>query len=463
MRRLPFELATLLIASPIALALSQAPSGTSQAVFGNDYEDECVEESCGESELEEMYSSYSSECISETCSSEEVDELAGTSSNVNAMLSTFLSAGWTIQSANISSSVPANAVWLFSSTNYGGLLFQASGNLSALGTFDDLTRSIKLGSSVTSVAYTDSSYGGDPLGVYGNLATLPSADDSAVSSLKVYPKAAISVTPLPSSVYLQRLDQTVSGLQGYTAQLRLSGASIVVPNFYDFGSCATKAINGTRVHDPLYTLSEWQDWMPTQLKINANFFQIFDGCSPPCTPYNMVCSNINGLSVSNSQSVSSASTPDFGNLLDSILFLNTGQAVIVSNSEIAGYTGIQNAVSGAIIVREGRILPNNAILSSAKPTASGSRTAVGLDKGGSTLTIVVIQTGSRNPGMTAKQLGAYMIQQFNCDSVLNLDNSGSSQFLYAGSAGVLTTIAGDSSGCGTSSCYRPIPNFLGIQ
>ena len=100
-----------------------------------------------------------------------------------------------------------------------------------------------------------------------------------------------------------------------------------------------------------------------------------------------------------------------------------------------------------------------------KPSSTGSRTGVGISKDGSTLYIVVVQTGPRQPGMTAKQLAAYLYQ-LGAYQAINLDNSGSSQLLYykktSDSSYTYKTIFGDKDPS-NKDVDRPIANFLGFR
>jgi len=472
MRRIPFE---VLAAIVLVLLISRASVSTQDQA--DTYAEECVHEGCSTGELRELYDSYWEECIHEGCSAGEIEEISGDPTETQSMLSAFLQNQWYIRSQDISQSrMPSNSAWLYSNSDYSGLLFQvwqpvnpSVDNLSDVG-FNDATTSVKVGTSIYADLYTGTGFSGSEVEVFQNDPDINSAGESlsandattfGVSSASVASRAPITFSALPSTIYIGSLDVTLTNVHGFQAQVPLAQAEIVVPDLHGQAPCSNHSIEGTRVYDPVYDILGWQEIEATQLKINGNFFQVFDSV----TPHNMTCTNLHGLSVSNGTTVSQANVEDFGNLLDAILFLSpeytsqTGHnAVIVTNASISTYTSyIQNAVSGVIIVQNGRNLSTSSILSSAKPSASGARTGVGLDRNGNTLSIVVIQNGSREAGMTAKQLGAYMIQEFQVDTVLNLDNSGSSQLLYVSPTQSFITMAGDSQG------YRPVPNFLGIK
>lgn len=167
--------------------------------------------------------------------------------------------------------------------------------------------------------------------------------------------------------------------------------------------------------------------------------------------------------------VSKASTPDgnTGKLLDAILIVpnaNGGNKVVfAANAEISRYSNVRYAVGGFLLVRNGKVIPMEDITASAKPKQTGARTAIGIDKAGDTLTVVVVQAGSRKPGMSAKDIAYYLKNNHKAYHVLNLDNSGSSQFYFKNGSAVFQSLDGDFHPDSAEKVHRPIPNYLSIK
>lgn len=223
----------------------------------------------------------------------------------------------------------------------------------------------------------------------------------------------------------------------------------------------------------LYTLEEWNTIYPGGLKVNANWFDI-DG--PPNFPYISPCTQVYGYSANNGTEISSASKGDpvgsQTNLLDALIITSHSlpdgtthkNIKVVANSDIASTNNISQAVSGFIILKNGRSVSSSRLPSSIKSQNTGARTGVGIKNegdGSQTLILVVVQPGSRQPGMTAKELALYL-KQLGATDVINLDNSGSSQLLYNSSSGLVITKKGDLDQ-NNKPAYRPIPNFLQIS
>lgn len=225
---------------------------------------------------------------------------------------------------------------------------------------------------------------------------------------------------------------------------------------------------GNSLEFPFYTLEEWHFLYPSTLKINANWFDI-DG--PPAFQYTLPCTDIYGYSNRAKNVVSKASNPDRvgneTNLLDAFVVIDKGShrhmqrsLKILSNSDIAGQNDIYYGVGGFILAKDGNV--ERRFPSSIKPAASGARTALGLSKDGTTLYIVVVQAGPGMTGMKPKELALYMTKVLGAYDVINLDNSGSSQFLYDDGQNIVKSVPGDWNPQSTE-VYRPIPNFLSIS
>ncbi len=60
------------------------------------WNEECNNEGCSNSELQALYDDYSSECLSEGCAKEEMYETAGGSGAVCPMFSDFIDHGYTV-------------------------------------------------------------------------------------------------------------------------------------------------------------------------------------------------------------------------------------------------------------------------------------------------------------------------------------------------------------------------------
>lgn len=301
-----------------------------------------------------------------------------------------------------------------------------------------------------------------------------------------YPRANIAITIIPNTIFIKKGEgKTITGLQGFYATFDLANATFVVPNSPTVYNCSTNPKNknycpGIPYNSPLFTLEDWNTrFADSRLKINANFFSIAN-----ITMRESPCTKIFGASVSDYQVVSAASardivgcpppynqycTVDCGNLLDVFLVTykrnpdgsTTKTASIVPNASVQDTLNtrlVQSAVAGGIIVKDGTVLKTSDMSSSLKPTNSGSRTAIGISQDGKTIIFLTIQTGSRNPGINASDLGLYMRYNLLCWNVINLDNSGSSQFIYNENNKIkYETIPGDVEG------YRPIPNFIGVK
>jgi hypothetical protein len=216
---------------------------------------------------------------------------------------------------------------------------------------------------------------------------------------------------------------------------------------------------------PMFDLPTWARMNPNlRLLVNGNWFDVL---GPSGFPYVMPCTAINGYSVSNGQVISLASTPDKANLLDALVIQTTPGTTrqvpsIVPNSGIASLSNVSQAVGGFIVVRNGA--QSSYPSDSTNATFADSRTAVGLSQDGSTMYVVVVQPGFAEPAgqITMAQLANYMIS-LGAYNAINLDNSGSSQFVYQSGGNVMyKSLPGDIDDLTGEDAYRPIPNFFGI-
>jgi hypothetical protein len=239
------------------------------------------------------------------------------------------------------------------------------------------------------------------------------------------------------------------------------------------GTLNFKGGDNAMLKAPLYTMEGWQSKFPTpdafaELKINGNWFDIR---GPANYPHVEPCTNIFGYSVSNGVVVSRADSGDPSggatNYLDALLIApgadGRNQFYFARNSAISTYTDVKHAIGGFLLVENGKVRKIGEMSSSTKPDKTGARTAIGIDKSGDTMTVVVVQPGPQKTGMTAQQIAYYLKLKHNAYQVINLDNSGSSQFYFKNGSTVYKALPGDTPPVGTTPVYRPVPNFLSIR
>jgi Concanavalin A-like lectin/glucanases superfamily/Phosphodiester glycosidase len=349
--------------------------------------------------------------------------------------------------------------------------------------------------------------------VHGNVHASAAVGGGALSEQQCFtsskPAPVITVTQLPSTLDIRGYPRHLTGIKGFAAKvthiesadfLVADGSSVPADcgrlNQYKtyactahLASCSTltpaaeQCVTRTTkcsslgitdddrraLNYPLYTLEEWQNLFPTRLKVNANWFDIK---GPPGFPHMSPCTDIFGYSVNQGQQVSRADNPDVvgtqRNYLDALVVIDTPvpdgtthrTVRIVKNSEIAGLRNVTFAVGGFILVKDGK--SQKPYPSSVKEASSGARTGVGLSADNQTLYIVVVQGGPNTTQMTAADLAAYMKQEQGARNIINLDNSGSSQFLYVDGTTTYKSEPGDYNSA-NQKVYRPIPTFFGIR
>ncbi len=237
---------------------------------------------------------------------------------------------------------------------------------------------------------------------------------------------------------------------------------------------------------PLFTLEDWNEKHKGGLKINANWFHIdgTDNISSRNFPYISPCTDISGPSMSNGEEISSATTPDVfidetgekQNFLDALVVTEDSsipyeqvkrEIKILRNSQYLSEPNKKFSVGGFIILENGRKISTNLIPKSNKSDKSGARTGVGISQDGKTLYIVVIQNGASFTGslggLTAGELASYL-KDLGAYNAINLDNSGSSQFIYDKNDGspIIKTLPGDKDPNSMDS-FRPVPNYFEIR
>ncbi|QTL35466.1 phosphodiester glycosidase family protein [Pseudoalteromonas viridis] len=240
----------------------------------------------------------------------------------------------------------------------------------------------------------------------------------------------------------------------------------------------TKIINsgntldsGKKYSFPMKTLEEWDAEFPSKVKINANWFDIQ---GPPGFPYVMPCTDVFGRVVSDGVELTNNLPNPNRNVyeqLDSFAVLkdNDGNqslkilphATFKNILSDSSSEKIQQAVGGFIIVSKGKSVKAESIAKSTKPTATGSRSAIGLSEDGKTLYIV--QVGSQGKGLNIDQL-KHLMKRIGSYTAINLDNSGSSQLIYKDeSNGQIIRSEKVDKNPAHQLAYRPIPIFLNID
>lgn len=227
---------------------------------------------------------------------------------------------------------------------------------------------------------------------------------------------------------------------------------------------------------PMFNIMEWEELArpnPPFVMVNANWFDIR---GPRYFPYNMPCTDVFGYLVDAGNVMSEYSKPDvqFGEKLDAFVVTETGKPgikydlAIRSSDELRdiGRPGrlamVKYAVGGFITARNGIPLPS---AQGNKPTVANSRSAIGLSPDNRTMTIVVVQGGPDGEGLDAEMMARYLIESHGAKTVINLDNSGSSQFLYAlsDSSGYIESRPGDRTQDGKAVALRPVPAVLVVS
>ncbi|MBM7115393.1 phosphodiester glycosidase family protein [Archangium primigenium] len=308
------------------------------------------------------------------------------------------------------------------------------------------------------------------------------------------PQGSISVTQISGDIDIEGYPKILRNVKGHFAIVRNARhAQFFVPNSPEKTpncdvvgktptekaacrqtppSCATlnkKNEEGKPYLSPLYTVEQWGAQYPApaglaELRVNGNWFDIR---GTPGFPYKEPCTNIIGYSVSNGQVVSIKDEPDrmgsVTNYLDALIIRSEpgGENSIhfAPYADIGSYTHVKHAVGGFLLVKDGKVLTPP---SSAKPDAVGARTVVGIDKSDNLIVAVVEATGSAK-GLNATDIAHYMKRVHKAQHVINLDNSGSSQFFFKKGTDVTQSQPGDNHPDNYARVYRPVPNFLSIR
>jgi hypothetical protein len=242
------------------------------------------------------------------------------------------------------------------------------------------------------------------------------------------------------------------------------------------------------LNEPLYTIEEWftmykNNRQLINLTINGNWFNINWQTLPDKTTlgfgysYKMPVTTTVGYDVSNGQIISAANTKDPTNqcLFDALAV--TGQSgqyavQIVKNDQINNLPSpVHAAVSGILIVDNGVYFRHSPFSPQGKCNNTDKKIArigVGLTADGKILIVMVKQPGRGVDGWTEQEFANEMINH-KAAKAINLDNSGSSQFLYTKDGQSFTeSKMGDKLPVNigdqpvNTPVYRPVPNFVGI-
>ncbi|WP_080415520.1 phosphodiester glycosidase family protein [Burkholderia ubonensis] len=197
---------------------------------------------------------------------------------------------------------------------------------------------------------------------------------------------------------------------------------------------------------------------------------------------------LSGLSVSNGEIVSSHRELDQGGVpLDTVVFDSKSKiAALLSNSEIQqkldedpNYFDGKSAVSGFIIIRDGE--PLNTPEKNNSHGARTPRTGIGIKEDGSTVVVMSIyhdckcETRLQHENQYALDtvnVGQFsaLFKKLGCIDAINLDNSGSVEFLYSGSdlygsrsAHTVTSDIDQGKAELSRLSERPKPNFIGFR
>lgn len=251
-------------------------------------------------------------------------------------------------------------------------------------------------------------------------------------------------------------------------------------------TCTELGIRGTDnspLTFPMFDILEWSKLAnprPPYIIVNTNWFDIR---GPRYFPYNMPCTDVFGYLVNSGTVLSQYSKPDHqrnekpgqdGTMLDAFVVTEATGSIFAFDLAIKTYDQLQAlgraarlatvkfAVGGFVIARDG--IPINSPESN-KPTTRNPRSAIGLSADGRTMTVVVVQGGPNGEGLDAELMARFLVERLGASTVLNLDNSGSSQFLFKESdtAAPVVSVKGDRLQDDSTLAYRPVPAVLVIS
>jgi hypothetical protein len=308
------------------------------------------------------------------------------------------------------------------------------------------------------------------------------------------------ITPIPSDVYVSQEklnlyantvcakgNEVLSALSCETLLSRIEMKQALKPG--DLNITLQMRDQTYSLNAPLYTIREWFNLHKANeapnLMVNANWYNIewkkLEGRQAlgPGYPYKMPVSTPMGYSVSGGRIVSKYDSQDATNgcLFDALIVSGMPGASDVSivAHEFINKTpaeSIMAAVAGFVIVNkkeEVKLVGKPALCNNVDKKMA--RTGIGLTADRQKLIVMVKQPGrdrSEQDGWTQKELAINMMKA-GADYVINLDNSGSSQFLYTKDGhDFIESAKGDKLPVDIGNqkrdteVYRTVPNFFGI-
>lgn len=280
-------------------------------------------------------------------------------------------------------------------------------------------------------------------------------------SQRLHKRADIAVQPVYSLVVREDMPSPVIGvaarvnLQNLKLDIATDHQPPDTPCYED-----TCAPNAGFFYDPVYPVynpgspeKSWYGKYPMQLMINTSYFKV---CSKN-NYHKAKCANGSGLLIRGGRRLLGETVrDDQGKFLDAIIFWKDGRAELFFNKDIPKDLSHAEVALGGNWFFSGEEYHCNGCHNA---DTRQPRTALGLDEGNRTLTIVVIQPGhaARNESLTGREL-QFVMRQMGVTRGLMLDGGGSSQFVYVRGDGesVWTVPPGDREG------YRPVPSAFGI-
>lgn len=204
----------------------------------------------------------------------------------------------------------------------------------------------------------------------------------------------------------------------------------------------------------LTTTTAFRTATGSRLAINANFFSTLGGTAADAV----------GLVVSNGTVVSGVRT--FNGAPDPAIVFDAWRGARIGNIAATQLAGVRTAIAGVgpsttdadpgtLLVTEG---VNTGATARVDPLVRNPRTAIGINRAGTTMFIFVIdgrQTGW-SVGMTLPEVADQLIAR-GCYRAINLDGGGSTSFVYQNDSG---TIQQNRPSDGS---FRPVSTNLGIR
>lgn len=213
------------------------------------------------------------------------------------------------------------------------------------------------------------------------------------------------------------------------------------------------SLQGAPLIHPLRTGRYWHEKFPYQLILNANFYYV-TALEIPRYPYVMPCSTIMGPSISEGKILTDRNSMDHRKHTFDIFGLKKdGQVVIESNEEFGKHESeFQYAVGGVLIFK------NNTLFRGRNRRTPYNRVTLALDDQGR-LIVSAIWAPKKGQGLILDQVIEYLRGSFQAQTILQLDQGGSTYFRFESVTGLKESPGFDNN----RGDHRPITNFLGIK